>query len=242
VGITTLGKRLVKGGFARAGYDIRRRSVDGRGPRRGLILQTRGVDLILDVGANVGQYATEVRECGYAGDLISIEPLSAAFTQLAAKSARDPRWQVLRSCVGAEQGRLTLHVSGNSQSSSVLPMLDRHANAAPASRYVAEEVVDVQPLDVLVGEAVEAHQAPYLKVDTQGFEHEVLRGAPKILERVVGVELELSLVPLYEGQTLMADLVRQMTDAGFRLASLEKGFWDPITGESLQMDGIFLRD
>ncbi len=136
---------------------------------------------------------------------------------------------------------LTIHVAGNSISSSLLPMLDRHVHTAPQSAYVDVQVVPVARLDDAAASAVASADAPYLKVDTQGYEAMVLDGAESLLDRFVGIELELSLQPLYEGQQLMPETMQQLEHRGYRLARLSPGLTDGTTGETLQCDGIFIR-
>ena len=80
-----------------------------------------------------------------------------------------------------------------------------------------------------------------LKVDTQGFEAQVLDGAGPLLGRLAAISLELSFVPLYEGQQLFDDLVTRLRDAGYVLYALEAGFGDRRTGRMLQCDGLFVR-
>jgi hypothetical protein len=80
-----------------------------------------------------------------------------------------------------------------------------------------------------------------LKIDTQGYEMAVLRGAEKMLPRLAGVQLELSLAPLYEGQTLYLELIDWLRARGFDLWSVIPGFVDPSSGRMLQFDGVFFR-
>jgi hypothetical protein len=81
----------------------------------------------------------------------------------------------------------------------------------------------------------------FLKIDVQGFEPQVLEGAARLLDRTQGVQLELSLAPLYEGQTLFLPLVDWLAKKGFELWALIPGFIDNKTGRMLQVDGIFFR-
>lgn len=225
----------------RHGWTIARWPAGHPGYRRHLMLLDRRVDLVLDVGANAGFYTQELREFGYQGQVLSFEPLSTAFERLRSAATHDPAWDIVRSGVGAEAGQLTLNISGNSVSSSMLPMLARHADSAPESRFIGTEIVPIEPLDVLAKEAIANAEHPFLKVDTQGYEVAVLDGATETLAQVIGVELEMSMVPLYEGQILMPETIDRMESAGFRLAGLNSGFWDRTTGETLQVDGTFLR-
>ncbi len=206
-------------------------------------MEQAGVDLVIDVGANEGQYVRGLRESGYRGPVVSIEPLSSAFSVLSEVSSRDPEWHVVRTAVGPEHGRMEINIAGNGASSSFLPMLDRHVKAAPSSATIGRESVDVVPLDRPVESYVAKCSAALLKVDVQGFEAEVLKGAGETLDRdeVVGVELELSLVPLYENQPLWGEVADQIRGYGFVPVAFGDGFRDPDSGELLQVDGLFVR-
>lgn len=221
----------------RMGYDV----VRWHGHMRSRILDGLSADLVLDVGANVGQYGQELRSSGYSGDILSYEPLTDAYRLLSEAAMRDDRWQVTQTAVGAQRGELEINISGNSFSSSLLPMLKRHADAAPESTYVGTETVRVERLDVLVDRNALAERRPFLKIDTQGYEGFVLDGAEAVLDCIIGLELEMSLVPLYEGQMLMPETIARLADAGFRLAEIFPFFSDPNSGETLQVDGIFTR-
>ena len=81
-----------------------------------------------------------------------------------------------------------------------------------------------------------------LKIDTQGFERQVLEGTGRLLQaNVVSVQLELSLVPLYEGSWLWDEAAAWLAMRDFRLMGLTPGFSDPATGRLLQFDGVFTR-
>jgi hypothetical protein len=132
-------------------------------------------------------------------------------------------------------------VAGNSASSSILPMKDLHERAAPESRYVGTQRVALRRLDEVQHPAIQTSQRLMLKIDTQGYEMAVLRGAEKMLPRLAGVQLELSLAPLYEGQTLYLELIDWLRARGFDLWSVIPGFVDPSSGRMLQFDGVFFR-
>lgn len=210
--------------------------------RRSVLMGARGTDLVVDVGANVGQFAGELRDFGYAGKIVSLEPLSSAYAQLSRRAATDPAWTALRTAAGARSGEITINVAANSDSSSALPMLDRHLAAAPQSAYVATESSPVDRLDAMLRPYLDDARAPYVKIDTQGYEWDVLDGAGDALARFDAVELELSLVGLYDGQRTWLELIERMHGAGFRTVGLQHDFWDETTGETLQLDGIFVRD
>ncbi len=226
----------------RVGLDLRRWSptVDFEAVR-GELIREAGVDLVVDVGANQGQYAGELRRSGYRGPIISLEPLAEAFEVLAAKSDGDTAWRAIRGAAGSREERLDLRVAGNSVSSSFLPMLDRHLEAAPRSAEVGLESVEVNTLDRLLFPDLERSATSFIKIDTQGFEREVLAGADRMLDsgKVVGIEIELSLVALYEGAPLWAEMIDLLREQGFVPLAFGKGYRDPGNGELVQLDGLF---
>ena len=205
-----------------------------------LVLQE--VDLVLDVGAAVGVYGESLRRGGYKGRICSFEPLSEQYAKLAKAAAADPLWESRNVAIGPEAGTAEINVSGNYDSSSMLPMAARHAEGAPSSVYVGTETVTVETLDSVWSEVAEAARRPFLKLDVQGFELEALRGAERSMPLLHGIHAELSLVPLYEGGPLWGEMIDFLAAGGFRVAGIEPGYIDPATGEMLQVDGIFLRD
>jgi FkbM family methyltransferase len=205
-------------------------------------MQEFGIDLVLDVGANRGQFATELRQRGYAGKIVSFEPLSQAYGELVKSSRKDAMWEVYQRCaVGDHDGETEINIAGNSESSSILPMLESHRSAAPESVYQGKEIVLIKTLDAIAGQYLQGARAPFLKIDTQGFEWHVLDGALNTLPKIKGVLVELSLVPLYEGQHLWRDVMSRLEAAGFTLWGFQPVFSDPASGRTLQVDGIFYR-
>lgn len=201
------------------------------------------IDLVLDVGANVGQFAGELFEKGYQGKVVSFEPLSSAYNQLVEKSKSKSNWVVAERCaIGEEQGEIEINISNNSESSSILPILKTHVDAASNSVYVDSEKVKIFKLSDLAAHYVEQSQSTLLKIDTQGYEDNVLKGAKEIIPKIKGIHLELSLVPLYEGQVLFEDMLREIKSMGFSLYNLYPGFWDYRTGRLLQVMGTFFRE
>lgn len=205
-------------------------------------IRTHAIDAVIDVGANDGGYGRFLRSGGYRGAIVSFEPLSVAHAALTQAAAPDPGWHVEpRAALGEQEGMADIHVAGNSTSSSLLPMQAQHVEAAPHSRYVGIEQVPVRRLDSVRHEAIDTSKRLLLKIDTQGYELPVLRGAPDLLGRVTGVQLEMSLVPLYEGQALYREMLDMLSQAGLELWNILPGFVDPGSGRMLQFDGVFFR-
>lgn len=229
----------------RLGLEVRRFPQPDAGQlRRAALMRHRAIDLVIDVGANGGQYASSLRQVlGWEGRIVSFEPQTEAFARLQRAAAGDERWQLCRQALGDAAGTATIHVAANSESSSLLPMLPAHRDAAPHASYVGAEPVPVATLDEVLPALLQDAVRVWLKLDVQGYELHVLRGGAAALARHVEVvELEMSLVPLYEGAPTMTGLQRFLESAGFRLAGIEPGFADPRTGELLQVDGLFVRE
>jgi FkbM family methyltransferase len=230
----------LKAAARRTGLELKRfnptNSLDAARP---LVVREQQIDLVVDVGANAGQWARELRAVGYGGAIVSFEPLAAAYAELEEAAAGDAAWSTRRLALGDATGEAELHVAGNDgASSSLLEMGPAHLQAAPAARYVGTERVPVARLDDVELLPVERL---FLKLDVQGAERAVLAGARETLLRVRVVECELSLVELYEGQALLEEQLALLREAGFAPWSLQGSFADPSSGRLLQADGIFVR-
>ena len=198
---------------------------------------------VVDVGANTGQYGRSLRKCGFNGRIVSFEAIPAVHAQLSAVASEDRDWIVAPCCaLGRRQGDTCINLAGNSVSSSLLPMHDTHLKAAPDSRYVAREVVRLERLDDIAGPLLPREGGLLLKIDTQGYEEEVLAGADQVLKSVSAMQLELSVVPLYQGAPSLRRMLNLCEGLGFKLYGLIPGFCEAKTGRVLQMDGLFLRD
>lgn len=231
------GKLALRAASARANLSIGRDPFAARLQRT---LDARRIDTVLDVGANVGQYSSLLRSSGYAGRIVSVEPLQDAFAELSRRTAKDPAWQCINAAVGAEPGTTTINVSANSYSSSLLAMTSVHTDAAPDSATIGTETVTVRTVRDLVEECGIVPARTLLKVDTQGFESEVLSGAGDLLGTFAAVQLELSSVELYGGQQLYLPIAERLVGAGFELWTLDPGISD-AAGRLLQCDAVFVR-
>ena len=227
----------------RAGFYLRRRNAQTDPELQiATIVHHLGIDLVLDVGANTGQYALALRRNGYSDRIVSFEPLSAAHRVLSARAKADRLWSVYPAvALGERSGEVQINVAANSFSSSLLPMTPRHGAAAAHSAYVGTETIPMETLDAAARDMVKSARAVWLKIDTQGYEKQVLAGAAEVLERSAAVQLEISLVPLYSGQALKDEMEALMRHSGFTLFALLPGFTDRSTGQTLQIDAVFVR-
>lgn len=225
----------------RLGYDlIARRKL--RLPDRQLVhtLERHGVEAVIDVGANRGQYALRLREAGWQGPILSLEPLPELRRSLAERAARDPSWEVLPAmAAGATDGEATLEVSAESDMSSVLPQSALLRAISPSSAIRQRLVVPQRRLDGLLAER--PWRRLFVKVDVQGAEPAVLEGLSGIWDRVAGLQLELALVPLYEGERPWLEMIEGLAARGFTPYLLFPGYFARALGRQVQLDAVFYR-
>jgi FkbM family methyltransferase len=199
------------------------------------------INKILDVGANAGQYATQMKKLGFNGDIISFEPLVEAFAKLSKAASGHENWQIRNIAIGDEDKESMINIAGNSFSSSLLDILPAHTQSAPQSAYVGTQKVVVKRLDSVFHDFYKDGDRILLKIDTQGFEKNVLDGATDSLKLITAVQVEMSIVRLYSNEILFDEMIGYLKNCGFTLYSLENGFADNTTGQLLQVDGIFFR-
>ena len=235
-------QRIVKKFLRRNGLDLVRYSPASHPlARRARLISTYKINVVLDVGANIGQYGRQLRELGYRGQLISFEPLTVAYAELEKVAQADHAWQTMNVALGNTEGSFVLNISGNSQSSSLCEILKEHEVAAPNSKVVGKEVVAVKTLDSLFDKLCSDNDRILLKIDTQGFEKHVLEGADRALGYIQTLQIEMSLVSLYRNEILLPQMVEWLALKGFQLVALEPGFANANTGQLLQVDGMFRR-
>jgi FkbM family methyltransferase len=206
-------------------------------------LELNRINVVLDIGANSGQYAASLRKAGFRGRIVSFEPLSGPFTLLERKASRDPLWECQHCALGDSEGTLSINVAGNGgESSSVLPMSRSHQDAYPPANYVGSEEVPVVRLDSVAAKVLRPTDVAFLKIDVQGFEKQVLTGGRSTVnERCAGIQLELSFLTLYEGGLLIREALDIAYSLGFTLTGLSPCFTDLRNGRTLQADGTFFR-
>jgi FkbM family methyltransferase len=236
-------KSLVRRLFRGLGWEVRRLSNANVEEQilKDLLRQT-GATIVIDVGANTGQWGNSVFDTGFKGVLVSFEAIPSVHEELVANARkRAGSWKVAPcAALGSKQGKVEFNISANKQSSSVLPMRAAHLQSAPQSIYVEKQVVPMERLDTLAAPLIPSQGLLLLKVDTQGYELEVLKGATGLLSRVVAVQLELSLVELYEGAPTILEMLAFMDSLGFELFNVTPVFKNNSTGRMLQVDGFFI--
>jgi FkbM family methyltransferase len=210
-------------------------------PKRLKLINDRRITTILDCGANSGQYVDDLKKARWAGKVYSFEPLSEAYAILSGKAVASDQWQAFHCALGEENGESTIQVAGNSYSSSLLEFSTDFKELRPDASPVGSETVTIRRLDDVVKEEGFSFDGPVmLKLDVQGFELSVLRGALETLPRVSVIQCELALIPSYEGGATFVEVREFLRDQGFVLAHLIDGHANHETGELREVDGIFL--
>jgi FkbM family methyltransferase len=208
------------------------------------LLQHHAIDLVLDIGANEGQFARGLRELGYTGEIISFEPGSAARTRLIAAARGDAAWHVRPEALGATPGEARLHVSNNDVFSSI-HVAQPEARALFGTDLVdhAVESVPVRTLDALWPELSGGRpRAVLLKCDTQGHEASILAGARAVLPLINAAVIEGAVRPLYEGCPDWQDLIALLAPVGLTLASVIPLSQRPSDLALLEVDLCFTRE
>jgi FkbM family methyltransferase len=252
-GLTMPGfKEILRSLFRRAGLEVRKlKNVNIEEKLRNVNIEETVISnivrlvkpvAVLDVGANVGQFATKVRKLGYAGTIVSFEALPDAHAALLKASEGDARWLAAPcAALGASQGHVDINIAENSVSSSLLPMCAAHIEAAPESMFIGRLSTRLERLDALAATLIPNCGPLLLKVDTQGYEKEVIKGSTGLLDRIGAIQVEMSLTPLYEGAPSFVELTSFIEGLGYEIFSIIPGFSNLQSGRLLQVDGFFMR-
>ena len=222
----------VRVGLQKFGFDvIKFRSLN-------TILAHHGVNVVLDVGGNVGQYGKRLRELGYQGKIVSFEPQKAPFGALAAAAKADGNWTAVNIGLGNADEQKTINLYTDSCMGSMLT-LDRQT-------YIYEtepsgtETIEVRALDSIFGQHTTPGERVFLKIDTQGFEKQVLAGAEQTFSKLIGIQIEMSLTPIYQDQPQLDEMIALLRTKGFVIWQIQRGICDFATGQELEADGIFI--
>ncbi len=205
------------------GYELIRRtrqpSLDSHLPQ---VLSRYNIDLVLDVGANIGRFGEKLRNEGYRSEIHSFEPVSRTFEMLKKASRNDGAWFVHKLAMGDAPGRQSINITASSDFTSFL-----EPNTFGKEQYkeldVAQtETVEVDTIDDFLASHVEraADRRIFLKMDTQGYDLKVFEGARRSLPHIVCMLSELSLVPIYSGMPHYLDVLGHYEDHGFAVTGI----------------------
>jgi FkbM family methyltransferase len=215
------------------------KSPDGKLAR---ILDDFSIDTVLDVGANIGQTHDKLRKSGFRGHIVSFEPVPSAHDTLMRKAGGDSDWDVApRTAIGAAPGEADINVSEATDMSSILNANPALLETLPKTQITEVVKTPVTTLDAEWSTYCKPEARVFLKVDTQGYERQVLNGASGSLKKLVGIQLELSLVPLYEGEETYLHYLSDLHDWGFEPFMIWENYFSRLHGRQMQIDVVFMK-
>lgn len=208
------------------------------------LLTDRGTTDIVDVGANDGRFSAELREDGFEGHLLSFEPAPGPYVRLQARAEQDDQWEAHPVALGHRLAEVGLNVTRATGFCSILAPNALARTIFSEGTEVLERVkIEMRRLDDFAPALLPglASRRVFLKVDTQGYDLNVLRGGERFLEVVDALKVELSASPLYEGAPDRDTVIGYLRDKGFEMLATFPATWDPRSAQVLEYDGIFAR-
>lgn len=181
---------------------------------------------VIDVGAFKGEWAGLCRAVFPQSRVLMIEPVPDRVRQLQERCARDPNLSVLQALVGSSECNLSF-VEQESNS---------HVTAAPRAE---SQALPSKPLDALVRDTPFA-RSELIKIDAQGYDLEIIKGATVTLRSAEVVIIELSLIPLHSFAPTLRDAIDALDDRGFRLFDICSFIRRPVDDTLWQLDAMFV--
>lgn len=206
-----------------------------------VLLKRFRIDCVIDVGANEGQFVARIREQGFKGSIFSFEPVTLAFNKLSDVMAKDKKWIGKKLAMGAAQGKAEINVSQHTSFSSILETTEFAKENWDSARTVAKESIDVSTLDLQLLEGTFGScKSVLLKIDTQGYDLEVMKGAGDLIKKCVVIYCEVSFRAVYLGSPSYDQVFEFFAEKGFFPAAIY-----PITRTSdlalNEVDVFFVR-
>ena len=182
------------------------------------LLAHRQINVVLDVGAYIGNYAAELRANGYKGQIISFEPVPASYEQLQARMHDDPNWRGQPFGLSDENREAVMNTFSRGDFNSLLTLRkDSEAAYSLQSASRSQTTIQLRRLDTVLPQMLEGIQSPrvFMKIDTQGHDLSVVQGAAGVLHHILGMQSELAAVQIYDGMTSMSTVLEYYSACGF---------------------------
>jgi FkbM family methyltransferase len=185
------------------------------------LIRKLDINCVLDVGANVGQYAQQLRSGGYGGRIVSFEPVPAIAEKLRKAARNDADWRVIECALGDADEEAEINVRPGTMS-SLLPSSEFGKNWHDRLHVAEAQKISVRRLDGLFDEVVKGIDDPrvYLKMDTQGYDMQAFAGAGDRLKEIAGMQSEVACVPIYDGMPRLPDQIAAYESAGFEITGM----------------------
>ncbi len=206
------------------------------------LLRATEANVVLDVGANIGQYATGLREIGYRGRIASFEPVAEPFARLEHAAAGDDAWSVHPYALGAEDGTAEINQVPGTMS-SMLTASEFGKQWSDKLQQQTTETIQIRRLESVIDDVTAGLDdvRAYLKMDTQGFDLQVFEGAGPALDRVVAMQSEVSCVPIYDGMPRLPEQWKIYEAAGFEAVGVYPVTRDAPTLRAIEFDLVMVR-
>lgn len=239
LGLIRLGNKILH----RFGLVIKDRDVyeEELAVSKDLWLKQLNIESVIDVGASTGGYASKARKIFPNAKIASFEPLPNSFNKLSERFKDDVNHRAYNFVLSDKHGELAFNQSSNSGSSSMLEMSNTHAEAYPHTANNTTIKVQADTLDAVFS-SLHLSGNILLKLDVQGAEELVLKGAVESLKEVKLIFIETSFVELYKGQWLFNDLYQFLLSHNFKLVGVENVSQNVKDGTFLQMDAYFIKN
>lgn len=201
-----------------------------------------GITSVIDIGANAGQFYDQMRnEIGFAGPIYSFEPDPKLAAALAERATIDPDWTIFPVALGSSAGMTKFNVMTNPVYNSFhapdLRQVAHHENGNVVANTVE---IEVRTLDAMAAAFPDLSHT-YVKMDTQGFDLEVLKGGQQVARQIPALQTEVSLKPLYLGGPTISESIAAFSEVGFAVADQ---FLVSTDGQhrAVEFDCIMVRD
>jgi FkbM family methyltransferase len=224
-------KKFIKEIVNWLGYEIKKKS-------QNFFLKNR-IDLIIDVGAHKGEFSKDVLSENYDGKIISFEPQLKIYNILLNNSKKYKNWIIHERCgIGSRKEDLMINVMSETTCSSYLEPNIKLLSIDPSSKVIKKENTKIETLNYLFSNKYKLKKNTFLKIDTQGYDKFVLKGASSILKKILFVQLELSIDPLYVNETNYEDMIKYMRKEGFIIWKIG-GVIENLKGKTMAFDIVF---
>ena len=206
------------------------------------LIKLRRIDLVLDIGGNMGQFTKSLRSDGYQGEVHSFEPVKSTFSQLQQASEHDPNWFVHNFAMGDQLEQKEVNVTVSSDFASFLQPNEYGMKRFKKNKTDYTEMVEVNTIDNFLETQIPNlnDKRIFLKTDTQGYDLEVVKGAEKSMRLIHCLLSEISFIPIYNGMMHYLDALKIYETYGFSVSAFYPITRDKETMSIIEMDCVMV--
>jgi len=202
------------------------------------LLRTLDVSFVIDIGANRGQFCLAALQAFPDARVVCFEPLESAYRVLSKVLYCRDGVTLHNLAIGNVEAQMVMQISEKEDSSSLLEISDLQNEIFPGTARSDSTTVVVSRLSKYLADNSLA-QDVFIKIDVQGYELEVLRGAAEVLDRIQYIYVECSFLELYKNQAVASDIIDYLANYGFSLGGVYNLCRDK-KGVAVQADFLFV--